>query len=161
MFIPLLLFMLVGATDVSALLNDHLNVVYATRSAVRVGATLGGAAAADCAVIGALQAALNTNHDLTIQRIVIFQSDNEGNPVTANEDVYAGNTVCNADGTTTPAAQRLGWPPSQRLTVPFTEDSIGVEVDFTYTYQFNLYGFAQLPPTFDRAVSPMEVVVNS
>ena len=161
LFVPLLLFMLVGATDISALLNDHLNIIYATRSSARVGATLGTAPQADCAIIGSIQAALSNTHDVTVQQIIIYKSDNNGNPITDDEDVYPGNAVCNPDGTISPGALALNWPPSVRSTTPFTEDSIGVEVDFTYTTQYNILGLGQLGSSYDRAVTPMEVVVNS
>ncbi len=160
LFIPLLLLMLVGSTDIASLLDDHLNVIYAARTSARVGATLGTDPKADCAIIGSLRAALSNVRNLRIQQIIIFKSDASGNPVSANEDVYSGAAVCNPDGTISPPATALNWAPGLRSTTPFTEDSLGVEVDYSYTFQLDLLGMGQFT-TFDRAVMPLEVVIGA
>lgn len=171
---PLMLFMVVGATDVSTLLDDHLDVVYAARAGARVGSVIGnlkpsGAPyTADCAVIGAVQSALSSTRNVTVSQIAIYDassvSDGEysaGLP----QDVYPGNTICNANGTTTPGPTSATWAPtglndgSGRSNVPFSEDSLGVAITYSYTYSFNLVNL----PTFtvtDWAVMPIEIVVN-
>ena len=159
LFIPLLMFALAGATDIAALLNDHLNIVYATRTSARVGGTLGNAPQADCAIIGAIRAALSVDHNVQIHQIIIFNPDASGNPIAADEDVYAGNAVCNANGTISPPATTLSWSPGLRSTTPFIEDSLGVEIDYSYTFQLNVLGIAQFN-SYDRAVMPMEVVIG-
>jgi Flp pilus assembly protein TadG len=160
LLVPLLMFMLVGATDVASLLDDHLNIIYAIRTSARVGATLGTAPQADCAIIGALRATLSGVRNLQIQQIIIFKSNGSGAPITASEDGYAGTAVCNSDGTISPAATALNWPPGARSTTPFTEDSLGVEVDYTYTFQLNLLGIGQFSAQ-ERAVMPLEVVIGA
>lgn len=163
LFVPLLLFMLVGATDVASLLNDHLTIIYATRTGARVGATLGTAPQADCAIVGSLQAALANDHNITLNRIVIFKSDANGNPIAANEDIYPGNATCTVSGvsaTISPAASSLTWPPGSRGTTPFTEDSIGIEVDYSYNFQLNVLGVGSFT-SYDRAVMPLEVVIGA
>ncbi len=159
LFAPLLMFALVGSTDIASLLNDHLNIVYAARTSARVGATLGNAPQADCAIIGAIRAALSVDHNVQIQQIIIFNPDASGNPIVADEDVYSGNAICNPDGTISPPATSLNWAPGQRSTIPFTEDSLGVEVDYSYTFQLNVLGIGQFS-SYDRAVMPMEVVIG-
>jgi Flp pilus assembly protein TadG len=160
LFIPIIMLMVVGATSTASLLDDHLNVIYAVRSSARVGSTLGQAANADCAVIGALQAALANDHNVTVQQIIIFKAASDGTPISDDEDVYAGNATCTGGTTISPPATTFGWPPASRSTTPFVEDTIGVEVDYTYTIQFNYLGIT-LAPVFDRAVMPIEVVVQS
>jgi Flp pilus assembly protein TadG len=163
---PLLLFMVVGATDISTLLDDHLDAVYAARAGARVGSVIGnyspsGAAyTADCAIVGAVQAALAGTRNVQVTQIAIYQADYTG--VYSNsrpQDVYAGNAVCNADGSITPAATKTTWAPSIRCNVPFQENSIGVAITYNYTYAFNLLNFAQ-PTVTDSAVMPIEIVVN-
>ncbi len=157
---PLIMLLVLGATDVATLLDDHLDMVYAARSAARIGSILGTAPATDCAIVGAIRAAMSNNRNLQVQRIVIYQSDANGAPIGSNEDVYSGSTVCNSDGTTTPAATSLGWPPSVRSTVPMFEDSLGVEIDFTYTFQIDLLGVGTFSSS-DHAVMPLEVVIGT
>ena len=157
---PLLMIMLVGATDVASLLDDHLNIVYAVRTSARVGATLGTAPQADCAIVGALRATLASVRNMQVQQIIIYKSNLSGAPITSSEDVYAGTAVCNPDGTISPPATALNWPPGARSTTPFTEDSVGVEVDYTYTFQLSLLGIGQFSAQ-ERGVMPLEVVIGA
>jgi Flp pilus assembly protein TadG len=172
-FVPLLMFMVIGATDVSTLLDDHLNVVYAARAGARVGSVIGSYApagapyTADCAIIGAVQAALAGSRNVQVTQIAIYDANASGMPQSATlEDIYPGNAVCNADGTISPAATQTGWPPADssgtpvRSSTPFTEDSIGVAITYTYTYQFNPLGGGTFTTT-DRAIMPIEIVVGA
>lgn len=175
MFVPLLMFMVTGATDVSTLINDHLDVVYAARAGARVGSVIGNYSptaapyTADCAIIGAVQAALSGSRDIQISQIAIYQAPLNGvYSSTADQDVYPGNAVCNADGSITPSASKTGWPPGggnggnppPRSTTPFQEDSVGVAISYTYTYQFPLLGVTSFSST-DYAVMPIEIVVGT
>src|SRR5215467_7071466 len=54
----LILFMIAGVVDVGGLLNDHINIEYATRQAARTGAVLGNQPTADCAIVSAINAAI-------------------------------------------------------------------------------------------------------
>lgn len=172
---PLMLFMVVGATDISTLLDDHLDVVYAARAGARVGSVIGnlkpsGAPyTADCAVIGAVQSALSSTRNVTVSQIAIYDATGSPNGAYSAglpQDVYPGNTVCNANGTTTPGATSATWAPTGdntgatgRNNTPFNEDSIGVAITYTYTFSFNLFNLT--PPTVtDWAVMPIEIVVN-
>lgn len=167
LFVPVLLLMVVGATDISTLLDNHLDVVYAARAGARVGSVIGKYApagalyTADCAVVGAVQAALASSRNVQVSQIAIYKSDATG--VYSNslpQDVYAGNAVCNANGSVTPAASKATWAPSTRDTDPFSEDSIGVAITYTYTYSFNLIGIGSFTTT-DYAVMPVEVVIGT
>lgn len=173
---PLMLFMVVGATDISTLLDDHLDVVYAARAGARVGSVIGNFSpagapyTADCAVIGAVQSALSSARNVQVSQIAIYKADTAGNPTGAYsaglpQDVYPGNTICNANGTTTPGPTSATWAPNGlndgtgRSNVPFSEDSVGVAITYSYTYSFNLVNL----PTFsvtDWAVMPIEIVVS-
>jgi Flp pilus assembly protein TadG len=174
---PLMLFMVVGATDISTLLDDHLDVVYAARAGARVGSVIGNLSpagapyTADCAVIGAVQSALSSARNVTVSQIAIYDatsvSDGEYSAGLPQDD-YPGNTICNANGTTTPGPTSATWvpngsngpnPPPTRNNTPFSEDSLGVAITYSYTYDFNLVNL----PTFsvtDWAVMPIEIVVN-
>jgi Flp pilus assembly protein TadG len=160
MIFPLIMLLVLGASDVATLLDNHLDVVYAARTAARMGSILGTAPAADCAIIGAIRAAMSSVRNVQVSSIVIYQAGADGLPIGAKKDVYQGATVCNADGTTSPGATSLGWPPGQRSTTPLFEDSIGVEIDYSYTFQLDLLGMGQFTSA-DRAVMPLEVVIGT
>lgn len=175
LFVPLFMGMLIGATDVSTLLDDHLNIVYAARAGARVGSVIGNyipptgvVSTADCAIIGAVQAALQSNRNVQVNQITIYEADTNGQPVSKSlQDVYPGNAVCNPDGTITPAATQLGWQPNgttippTRDNTPFTEQSLGVTITYTYTFAFNPLGGTTIGPITDSAVMPIEIVVNT
>jgi len=163
---PLLLFMVVGATDISTLLDDHLDVVYAARAGARVGSVIGnynpsGAPyTADCAIIGAVQSALAGTRNVTVSKIAIYKPNTTGAYSSAlPQDVYPGNATCNSNGTVSVAATQTSWTPATRCNVPFNEDSIGVAITFTYTYSFNLLNLPA-PTVTDSAVMPIEIVVS-
>lgn len=160
LLLSLLLLMVAAATDEAALLNDHVSIVYASRQGARTASVLGTATDADCATIGAIHAAMATEASITLTRIVIYKAGADGQPAsTALEDIYPGNAQCivsNGAATITPGAISVGWASSARSTTPFYEDSVGVELDFTYTFQFQLLGSGTLSGT-DDAVMPLEV----
>lgn len=167
LFLPLLMSLVIGATDVAMLLNNHLDVVYAARAGARIGAVIGAYApstapyTADCAVIGAIQSALSGDQNVVVSKIIIYKSDAAGQPVSASlEDIYAGNATCAADGSVTPNATQLGWPPSARCNAPFFEDSLGVAITYSYTYEFNPLGGGTFTTT-DTAVMPIETVTTA
>jgi Flp pilus assembly protein TadG len=160
MIFPLIMLLVLGASDVATLLDNHLDVVYTARTAARMGSILGTAPAADCAIIGAIRAAMSSVRNVQVSSIVIYQAGADGQAIGAKKDVYQGATVCNADGTTSPGATSLGWPPGQRSTTPLFEDSIGVEIDYSYTFQLDLLGMGQFTSA-DRAVMPLEVVIGT
>jgi hypothetical protein len=160
LFFPVILFLVLGSTDVATLLDDHLDIVYAARAAARVGSILGTAPASDCAIIGTIRAALSSNRNLQPQRIVIYHANADGTPIGTDEDVYQGSAVCNPDTTITPVAISTGWPPGLRSTTPLFEDSIGVEIDYAYTFQLDLLGMGQFTSA-DHAVMPLEVVIGT
>ncbi len=168
LFVSLLVFMVVGATDISRLLDDHLNVVYSARTGARVGSVMGMNQYADCATIGAIQAAISSSPNVSITQIIIYDAnlsggiatDSSGQPL---EDVYPGSATCistsPSSGTISVAPTVYNWPPSIRDVTPFTEQSIGVELAYTYTFQFAPLGGGTFSST-DYAVMPLEVVVN-
>ncbi len=167
LFVPLLMTMVIGATDISTLLDDHLNVVYAARAGARIGSVIGSFApssapyTADCAIIGAVQAALASSRNVQVSQIAIYDANASGQPQSAAlEDVYSGNTICGASGSPSPAATQTGWPPSVRDNAPFTEDSLGVAISYSYTFEFNPLGGGTINTT-DSAVMPIEIVVST
>jgi Flp pilus assembly protein TadG len=162
LFVTLILFMIAGVVDVGGLLNDHVSIEYATREAARTGAVLGNQPTADCAIISAVNASLTGVANVSITQIMIYNAGADGLPQgTASETVYAGDPTCAIVGsvpTLSEAASLNNFPPSSRNDNPFTEDSLGVQVSYSYTFQFPLLGSGAFQTT-DYTVMPINPVV--
>jgi hypothetical protein len=169
MFFLVLLYLLAGGTNITFLLNSHLNVVYAARQGARTGAVLGNSSGvsgydSDCAVIGAIDAAVAGTPNLTINKISIYLAGANGQAFSpALQDRYIGNATCVVTGgvpAIVPSTAILiqGWLPAARANQPFTEASLGVRIDYTYKFQFPIVpGYASVS-TFDYAVMPIDPV---
>ncbi len=168
MFFLFLMYLLAGTTNLGGLLNDHLSIEYATRQAARTGAVLGNQGgtsgfAADCAIIGAIDAALVNIPNLTVNKITIYKAGADGQPIdTTTMDVYAGNSTCSVSGTTDTISPTIlnppgGYPPANRNNQPYTEDSLGVKVDYTYSFNFPLLPGGSFNAS-DYAVMPIDPI---
>lgn len=149
-----------GAVDLSNLLDSHLGIVYATRQAARVGAEEDQNAVADCAILGSIFAATQNLNLVTVTRVVIFQIDSTGT-VTGKKDVYAGNPGC-PNPASPPVASPNTWnpavTPSLRNDTPPTEDSIGIEIDYTYSWQTGFIATGSFTGT-DQTIMKLNPVV--
>jgi|SRR5579862_2977528 len=161
LFFTILMLLLVGAADISTLLSDHLTIVYAAREGARIGSVMGDNPAADCAIIGAVQAALASDQNVSLTEIIIYKADQNGLPVsTAFEQAYPGATQCDlATNMRTNPPDVANWPFSARDNGAFQEDSLGVELDYRYTFQLNLLGVGAFSSS-DHAVAPIEPTLN-
>jgi hypothetical protein len=161
-FLILILFMIAGVVDVGGLLTDHINIEYATREAARTGAVLGNQPVADCAIISAVNAAIASVPSATVTQIIIYDAGADGLPQgTGSETVYAGDPTCSiVSGTSTlsEAPSPNNYPPSARNDSPYIEDSLGVEVEYQYTFQFPLLGSGVFQGS-DYTVMPMNPIV--
>jgi hypothetical protein len=162
LFVALILFMIAGVVDVGGLLNDHVSVEYATRQAARTGAVLGSQPTADCAIISAVNASLSSRANIAVTQIMIYNAGADGLPQgIASETVYAGDPTCTIVGNT-PTLSEVASPdnyaPDLRNDNPYTEDSLGVQVNYTYTFQFPLLGSGTFQ-TSDYTVMPINPVV--
>ncbi len=149
--------LLAGALDLGSLLDSQLAIVYATRQAARTGAEEDTNAGADCAVLGAIYAATQNLSLVTITRVVIYKADANGNP-TADEQVYAGNPGCPSPPNTPESPNPATWDPSIRQDTPPNEDSIGIEIDYTYNWQTAFIAVGSFQGT-DRTVMKLNPVV--
>ncbi|HLZ21256.1 MAG TPA: TadE/TadG family type IV pilus assembly protein [Ktedonobacterales bacterium] len=154
MFFLFLVTLTAGIVDIGGLLNDHISVEYAARQGARTASVLGNQGSADCAVIGAVNAAVSNMPNLKLTGIKIYQSGNNGKS-TGKEDDYPAGAYCqvtnsvpciiisggpcngNNGNCQAPPATVCGYLPAARNNSPFTEDSVGVEVDYTYTFRFD------------------------
>jgi hypothetical protein len=179
--IPLVAFV----ADAGTLLDSHNAGIYAARQGARTGAVLGtgGSTAAnqntdaDCAIVGAVHSALANQPNITINEITIYQSNATGQS-TGNDEHYIGTADCqngvivdSSQCTTTPpitcaptsALPGNPWTADQRDTTPYSEDSLGVKIDYTFQVPFNIINSpigAGPFATSDYAVYPMNPAVG-
>lgn len=165
--VVILLFLIIGVTDIATLLDVHESLVYAARQGARTGAVIGPVAGADCAIVGAVHSALLNQPNLTVSTIYIYQANGStnGSRTTTVYEEYPGFVDCNASGqivnpqnnqTVAPVVDN--WPATTRNDSPFnnpaTIDSVGVELDYSYQFQFNVLGTGALTG-FDYSVFQM------
>lgn len=158
-FVVVLANLLAGVVDIGGLLGDHVSVVYAARQGARTAAVLGNLGKADCATIGAIQAAVANLPNVNLNRIIIYKAGADGLPIDATTRAsYPGFTQCNATtGTLTFTPSPNGYPPNLRNNQPFIEDSVGVELDYSYSFllPFLPIGAASTISLVDRAIMPI------
>ncbi len=152
-----LFLLLAGAVDLGTLLDNHLAIAYATRQAARIGAEEDQNAGSDCAVLGAVYAATQNLALVTVTRIIIYQADANGNS-TGKQQVYQGNPGCPTPPNP-PAGSLLSgsWPAASRDDTPPNEDSLGVEIDYTYSWQTGFISAGTFQGT-DRTVMKLNPV---
>jgi Flp pilus assembly protein TadG len=158
-FLMFLLFLVQGVVNVGGLLDDHLSIVYATRQGARTAAVLGQQTNADCAVVGAVNAAMAGLANVKVTKITIYQANASGQSA-GPADVYSTTTsgppiICT--GTTVTPAGTINYTTTSRNNLPFTEDSIGVRVDYVYTFQFPFFSSGNFPAS-DYTVMPVNPV---
>lgn len=154
LFFLFLVTLTAGIVDIGGLLNDHISLEYAARQGARTGSVLGNQGSADCAIIGAVNAAVSGMPNLKVTGIKIYQAGANGKS-DGNEDDYPAGAFCqvtsgvpciiisgnscngNNGDCQAPPATVCGYLPSARNNTPYVEDSLGVEVDYTYTFRFD------------------------
>lgn len=158
-FLMFLLFLVQGVVNVGGLLDDHLSIVYATRQGARTAAVLGQQANADCAVVGAVNAAMAGLANVKVTKITVYQANASGQSA-GPQNVYTpltSSTPITCSGTTINATQTAGYPTTSRNNLPFTEDSVGVRVDYVYTFQFPFFSGGTFAAS-DYTVMPVNPV---
>jgi hypothetical protein len=160
MFFVFIMLLLAGTTDIGTLLDDNVGVVYAARTGARTGAVIGPNAGADCAIIGAVHASLLNQPDLTPSQIIIYQSDANGKNTRGHFEAYPEPVTCSGGAIVLPNTATVvspttnTWPAASRNNALYFEDSLGVEIDFSYQLRFNLLG-AGVFNSSDAAVFPL------
>lgn len=158
LFVSVLLALLAGLLDFGALLNAHLAVTYATRQAALSAATAANATLADCDALAAVAVALVGAGDVQVSHVIIYQAGSDGLPVggqgnTSFADVYAGDPGC-SDNQNPPTPTIANWLPAIRDAGIYHTTMIGVEIDYTYSWQNALFPLPALA-IVDRTVVPL------
>ncbi len=155
--ISILMVLMLALLDLGVLLMDHLAVTTASRQAALAAASAATRSQADCNALAAIALATAHHSGLTVNRIVIYEAapngwELGGAGTTGYADVYTGNPGCTAN--TTPAPTIANWLPATRHACFYTENSLGVEIDYTYTWQTTVFALPALQIT-DHAVVPL------
>jgi hypothetical protein len=158
LFVSILLLLLAAVLDMGTLLNAHLGVTYAARQAALSASLAGTDPLADCDALAAIAVGLAGQTNITVTRIMVYEAGSDGLPLggagsTADADVYAGNPGCpNAASPPTPSP--ANWPPASRNVTFYQANMLGIEIDYTYTWQSAAIAVGALN-VVDRVVVPL------
>ena len=131
----ILLLLLLAVMDLGSLLAGHLAVVNAARDGALVAVNASTNSNADCASLAAIKLMTQGRRGLTVTRIVIYSADSQGNLVSgALANVYLNNPGC-PNPASPPTPQMNGWLPSARTPSVLNIGSLGVQIEYTYTWQ--------------------------
>ena len=135
--LPMFMFLLMSLVEYGFLYNNILTVQFASRQGVSVAATVGGEDGADCSVLKAIEAALQSPVNRTdVSAVEIFQSDTTGAPVTGRVNRYIRVGTLDCPGTGTQPYSLVGsegYPQTERHdTLAEGLDLVGVHIDYTY-----------------------------
>ena len=160
--LPLLLALLLGLAEFGLAFRDWLTINSASRSGARVGTAAGQNAAADILVLQAIEAALGSSTFDDVTAVVIYQSNEDGDPIPGQQNRYRPNAgACGWAPCPDPAVGPTyggPWVPSVRqVTVaPGTPlDVMGVRIEFTHQWVTGFLGFSDANWE-DTAVMRME-----
>jgi len=152
LFFIIIMFLIAGIVDIGGLLSDHVSLEYAARTGARTASVLSSkSATADCAIVGAIDTALIGMPNVQLSQITIYQADSQGQS-TGKATIYQAPITCNGTTLSRPPSIN-GYPPSDRDNSLFTENSIGVRLDYIYTFQLPLL-FTGTFQASDQAVFP-------
>jgi len=98
---------------------------------------------------------------MVVNQIIIYRSGADGLPLgSSSETIYPGNTTCTVSGSTFTLSQAPSlnnYPPANRSNLAYIEDSVGIELDYTYTFQLPLLGGGTFSAA-DRTVMPVSPI---
>jgi hypothetical protein len=158
LFVTLLIILLGGVLDLGGLLDTHLAITYAARQGALAAAAAGSDPAADCDALAAIAVALGNRTGLAVTHISIYQPGSDGLPLgglgsATFADIYVGDPGC-ASAATPPAAQAMNWPSSSRTPTFTPPTMLGIEIDYTYSWQSALIALSPLS-VIDHYVIPL------
>lgn len=156
--ITLLLALLLGMFDVGIFLTDHLAVTSAAHQGALAAASAATRPQADCNALAAIALTTRGQTGLTVTRIIIYQAGSDGHPLggpgsTGYANVYAGNPGC-PNPLAPPMPQVANWPITGRNDCFGAANTLGIEIDYTYTWQTSVIALAPLQVA-DSAAMPL------
>jgi hypothetical protein len=149
---PIFFTLIIGIIEFSLMFNALLSIGHATRDAALLGAEAGAASDADCLMLQSIESDLSAPvHPTQIQQVLIYRADENGNPISGEQDVYTrtGSTTCMmSDGSTVTVpytASSIGYPPATRCDIlagaaggcaagRVSVDTIGVKITYQHVW---------------------------
>jgi Flp pilus assembly protein TadG len=133
---PIFMLLLMGLLEYGFLYNNILTVQYASRQGVSVAAEAGALDGADCYVLKAVEAALQSPTNRTsVQAVDVYESDTNGDviPGRVNHYVRFGSLDCPGANQPYTLEGEEGYPQTLRGdSLSGGLDLIGVHIDYTY-----------------------------
>jgi hypothetical protein len=135
--LPLFMLMLMAVLEFGFLYNNILTVQYASRQGVSAAAQVGGEDGADCAILKAVESALQAPIDKArITAVEVFQSDANGDAIPGKVNRYTRTGLLDCPGTQSQPYSLVGsegYPQqSRRDSLVDGLDVIGVHIEYVY-----------------------------
>jgi hypothetical protein len=135
--IPIFLLLVMGLIEYGFLYNNILTVQFASRQGVSVAAQVGAEDGADCSILKAVEAALQTPINRTsVEAVEVFESDLNGDGISGRVNHYARTGVLDCPGTGEQPYTLVGeegYPQTERRdSISEGLDLIGVHIDYSY-----------------------------
>ncbi len=134
--VPIFVALLMGLLEYGFLYNNILTVQYASRQGVSVAAEAGALDGADCYVLKAVEAALQSPTNRTsVEAVEVFESDADGVaiPGRVNRYVRFGTLDCPGGNQPYSLVGEEGYPQALRGdSLSGGLDLVGVHIDYTY-----------------------------
>ena len=133
---PIFVLLIMGLIEYGFLYNNILTVQYASRQGVSIAAEAGALDGADCSVLKAVEAALQTPINRTaVEAVEVFESDTNGAAIPGRVNRYMRSGTLDCPGGTQPytLVGTEGYPQTLRGdSLSGGLDLIGVHIDYTY-----------------------------
>lgn len=166
MIMPVLLVLALGAYEYGMVFRDSHTVSTAVREAGRVAASAADHGKADCVILEAASGALQALQTGEIDEVHIYKSDVNGSypgPSSSYTRRYRpavpmepGLIQCTSGAEWYPIQLGSNWDPSDRVDDPGNADWIGVQIEYTHTFQTNFLWFSGTTQLSDDAVFRIE-----
>ena len=134
---PIFFLLIFGLVEYGFLYNNILTVQFASRQGVSVAAEVGAEDGADCAILKAVEAALQTPINRTsVEAVEVFESDADGNAIPGRVNRYVRSGTLDCPGSTSEPytlAGAEGYPQTERGdSLVDGLDVVGVRIEYTY-----------------------------
>jgi hypothetical protein len=134
--IPIFLMLMMGLLEYGFLYNNILTVQYASRQGVSIAAEAGSLDGADCYILKAVEAALQSPTNRTsVEAVEVYESDTNGDAIPGRVNRYLrfGSLECPGVNQPYTLVGEEGYPQTLRGdSLSGGLDLVGVHIDFTY-----------------------------
>lgn len=161
--LPLLLALAIGLAEIGFLVVDYITVSNAARSGARTGSAAADDPSADDFILNVVEEAACNLRFGNLERVTIYKPESDGSKpadlnlinVHEHNGVDTSTLLCQSDAhALTPATGCCPWSSTTRVRVPPNFDTLGVEVEFSYS---GVTGLLPLPTITWRETAIMQI----